>query len=257
MNQLQIFKNLRFGQVRTLNINKEPWFIGKDVAEILGYTNPLKAIRDHVDEDDKGVNEMDTPGGNQKLMAINESGLYSLIFSSKLPQAKEFKKWVTSEVIPTIRKTGGYIPTNEEDSESDILAKAVLIAQKTIKQKDKLLKVKEEELTRTKENLESKDRFINQIAISENSLLVREVAKIASKEGINIGEKRLWNKLREWGLIFKASTEAKQEGIDRGYFEVVEGSKTNKDKTFTYSTTRVTGKGQVYIIRKLLQEQEA
>ncbi len=108
MNELMIFENPTFGQVRTIEIDNEPWFVGKDVAEALGYSNPQKAIRDHVDEEDKGVNESFTPGGKQKLPVINESGLYSLILSSKLPGAKEFKRWVTSEVIPSIRKTGGY-----------------------------------------------------------------------------------------------------------------------------------------------------
>lgn len=108
MNEIQIFKNERFGEVRTLVVNNEPWFVGKDVAIILGYTNPMKAIRDHVDEDDKGVNDLFTPGGKQQVIIINESGVYALIFGSKLPTAKEFKHWVTSEVLPQIRKTGAY-----------------------------------------------------------------------------------------------------------------------------------------------------
>lgn len=98
-----------FGNLRTLTIDGESWFVGKDVAEALGYTNPAKAIRNHVSDEDKGVNEMDTPGGKQQLIIINESGLYSLILGSKLEKAKEFKRWVTAEVLPTIRKTGGYI----------------------------------------------------------------------------------------------------------------------------------------------------
>ena len=106
--ELQIFKNAEFGSVRSTMINGEPFFVGKDVAEILGYANPQKAVRDHVDDDDKGVNEMDTPGGVQPVMFINESGLYSLILSSKLPAAKRFKRWVTSEVLPAIRRHGLY-----------------------------------------------------------------------------------------------------------------------------------------------------
>ena len=113
--EIQIFKNEMFGEVRTLTNEKgETFFIGKDVAQALGYTNTLKAIRDHVDSEDKGVNEMVTPGGNQKVIFINESGLYSLVLSSKLPQAKDFKRWVTSEVLPQIRQTGGYLPTRNQ-----------------------------------------------------------------------------------------------------------------------------------------------
>lgn len=108
MNELQIFKNDEFGDVRAVEIDGEPWMVGKDIANALGYNNPLKAIRDHVDTDDKGVNEMDTPGGKQKFVFINESGMYSLVFGSKLKSAKMFKKWVTSEVLPSIRKTGRY-----------------------------------------------------------------------------------------------------------------------------------------------------
>jgi anti-repressor protein len=251
LNNIQIFKNEEFGQVRVITKDNEPWFVGKDVAEVLGYSNPRKAIIDHVDEEDKllndGVTIRDSIGREQTPVVINESGLYSLILSSKLPGAKKFKRWVTSEVLPQIRKTGGYIPMNEEESEQDILAKALLIAQNTLRKKDELIKAKDKEL-------ESKNRFLNQLAASENSLLVREVAKVASKENIVIGEKRLWAKLREWGLIFKNSTEPKQTGIDKGLFEVNEGTKESKGKVFTYRTTRVTGKGQAYIIKKLIEE---
>lgn len=109
MNELQIFSNPEFGDIRTVDQNGEPWFVGKDVAAALGYGNPQKAIRDHVDEQDRGVNEMDTPGGKQPIAIINESGLYSLIFGSKLEGAVRFKRWVTSEVLPTLRKTGSYM----------------------------------------------------------------------------------------------------------------------------------------------------
>ncbi|EHN16945.1 antirepressor, phage associated protein, partial [Clostridium sporogenes PA 3679] len=122
--------------------------------------------------------------------------LYSLVLSSKLPTAKKFKRWVTSEVLPQIRQTGGYIPTNKDETEEDILAKAILIAQKTIENKNKIIEEQKPLVS-----------FANKVATSQNSLLVREVAKLASKQGLNIGEKRLWNKLREWGLIFKNSRE--------------------------------------------------
>nr|DAM89303.1 MAG TPA: repressor domain protein [Caudoviricetes sp.] len=113
MNKLEIFNHPDFGNIRTTVVNDEPWFAGKDVAEALGYSDPLKAIRVHVDEDDKGVDEMATPGGNQSVIIINESGVYALVFGSKLPSAKKFKHWVTSEVLPMIRKTRGYqIPTD-------------------------------------------------------------------------------------------------------------------------------------------------
>ena len=117
MNELKIFENEEFGQIRMIMIDKEPYFVGKDVAEILGYTNPQKAIRDHVDEEDKTLNESFTVNGTKGVL-INESGLYSLILSSKLPTAKQFKRWVTSEVLPTIRKQGYYTADNNKNDET-------------------------------------------------------------------------------------------------------------------------------------------
>ena len=121
--EIQIFKNDRFGEVRTMVINDEPWFVGKDVASVLGYVSPHRAVFDHVDEDDKTSVLIQHSGSNykSKTIFINESGLYALILSSKLPQAKEFKRWVTSEVLPQIRKTGGYIPVGKDDDEDAIL----------------------------------------------------------------------------------------------------------------------------------------
>ncbi len=116
MNALQVFENPEFGSIRTVEIDGEPWFVGKDVAVALGYSNPRKALADHVDKEDKGVTKCDTPSGPQQMTIINESGLYSLILSSKLPGAKKFKRWVTSEVLPSIRKTGGYSVPSAEDA---------------------------------------------------------------------------------------------------------------------------------------------
>lgn len=125
MSELQIFKNAEFGSVRTITVEGEPYFVGKDVAEILGYSNTRKALSDHVDEEDKGVTKCDTPGGMQDLTVINESGLYSLILSSKMPNAKRFKRWVTSEVLPTIRRHGLYA-MDEVLANPDILINALL-----------------------------------------------------------------------------------------------------------------------------------
>lgn len=243
MNTLQIFKNNEFGSIRTLQNEKGNWLVGKDIAESLGYKNTRDALNKHVDEEDKADVAIHDGSQNRNMVLINESGLYSLVLSSKLPTAKKFKRWVTSEVLPQIRQTGGYIPHSEDETEEDILAKAILIAQKTIENKNRIIEEQKPLVS-----------FANKVATSQNSLLVREVAKLASKEGLNIGEKRLWNKLREWGLILKNSTEPKQYGIERGIFEVVEGTKESSKGTFTYKTTRVTGKGQVYIISKLQKE---
>lgn len=239
-NQLQIFKNEEFGEIRALEIEGEPWLVGRDVAKTLGYKDTSDALKKHVDVDDKMTLQIaDSLGRLQDTYIINESGFYSLVLSSKLPTAKKFKRWVTREVLPSIRKHGAYM-TDE-------------IIEKVLTDPDTIIKLATQLKEERKKRLEA-ERLTNQIAVSENSLLVREVAKIASKRGIIIGEKRLWNKLREWGLIFKNSTEPKQEYIDRGYFEVVEGVTETYKGTFTYRTTKVTGKGQVYIIKRLLEE---
>lgn len=252
--QLFINKELEL-EVRAVEINGEGWLIGKDVAEVLGYSNTSDALKKHVDIEDKGVAKCDTLGGSQEMIVINESGLYSLVLRSKLPGAKKFRRWVTSEVLPQIRKTGGYITINENDDEASIMARALMIAQNTLNKKDELLKAKDKEIEALSEDLSNKNRFINQIAVSKNSLKVEEVAQIASKQGIKIGRNKLWDKLREWGLIKKNSKyDPKQEYIDREYFEVVEGTKENSKGVFTYKITRVLGKGQVYIIKRLLAE---
>lgn len=136
MSNIKIFENERFGAIRTIEQDGEPWFVGKDIAVALGYNDPRQAVRYHVDADDKGVVKMTTPGGMQQVITINESGLYSLILASKLPTAKAFKRWVTSEVLPSIRKTGGYITGQEDLTDAELMAKALLVAQKQIEQRE-------------------------------------------------------------------------------------------------------------------------
>lgn len=144
MNELQIFENAEFGQIRTVQLNNETYFVGKDVATALGYSNPQKAVRDHVAEEDRGMNEMDTPSGRQNITIINESGLYALIFGSKLDSAKRFKHWVTSEVLPSIRKTGKYdvtTPTTYLEALEKLVEteKARLELETTVQQMDKVI----------------------------------------------------------------------------------------------------------------------
>ena len=145
MNELQIFNSEEFGDIRTVTIENEPWFVGKDVATALGYSNPQKAVRDHISEEDRGVNEMDTPSGRQNLAIINESGLYALIFGSKLESAKRFKHWVTSEVLPAIRKTGAYQKPMTTDQKIQLLAQGnVELTEKIEKVNDDLQEFKKD-----------------------------------------------------------------------------------------------------------------
>ncbi len=188
--ELQIFKSTQFGEIRTIVKDNEPWFVGKDVAIALGYTNSRKALGDHVDEDDKGVTKCDTLGGTQEIAIINESGLYSLVMGSKLPEAKKFKKWVTSEVLPSIRKNGGYIQEQKNLSDTELLAKALEVAHRINEQKTA-------QIEEMKPKADSYDKFIER----GKNLNLRTTAKeleIAEKNFIQflIGYKYLYRDAR-------------------------------------------------------------
>ena len=188
MNNLQIFNSPDFGQIRTIQQNGEPWFVGKDVADILGYQNGSRDVNRHVDEDDRQNYQNGTFESNRGLTIINESGLYSLILSSKMPKAKEFKRWVTSEVIPAIRKTGGYIAGSENMTDAEIMAKAVLVAQSTIRQRDQRIKELESDVAAAK----PKVLFADAVSASDSTILIGDLAKILKQNGHPIGQKRLF-----------------------------------------------------------------
>lgn len=240
-NNIQIFKNDLFGQVRTILINDEPWFVGKDVAISLSYVNPQKAIRDHVDEDDKTVNELFTVNGTKGIL-INESGLYSLTLSSKLPDAKKFKHWITHEVIPSIRKTGGYsfnVPKT--------FAEALRLAadqQEQIEQQQLLL-----------EEQKPKVLFADAIVGSKNSCLVGELAKILTNNGVVIGQNRLFKWLRKHhflGTVGERYNIPNQEYVEQGLFELKKTVHDENGVMVSKVTTKVTTKGQQYFINKFL-----
>lgn len=249
MNEIQIFNNKEFGNIRTVNIDGEPWFVGKDVANALGYSNNRKAISDHVGEEDKrdGVTIRDSIGREQNPILINESGMYSLIFGSKLESAKRFKHWVTSEVLPEIRKTGGYqsVPQGKE-----LLALAVLEAQKTIEEQNH--KIKE---------MQPKAIFADAVSASETSILVGDLAKLICQNGYQIGQKRLFEWLRQNGYLMKCGSSRNmptQRYLEQGLFEVKESNVQNPDGSIRITrTTKITGRGQLYFVNKFLGRKEA
>lgn len=250
MTDLQIFKNPEFGAIRTIERGGEPWFVGKDVADNLGYTNAPKAIRDHVDDEDKLTERIVLSGQNRQAIFINESGLYSLVLSSKLPDAKKFKRWVTSEVIPSIRKNGGYLAGQENMSDAEIMAKALLVAQKTIEHKQAQI-----------EAMQPKAVFADAVSASKTSILVGELAKILKQNGVDTGEKRLFSWLRENGyLIRRKGTDHNmptQRSIEQGLFTIKETAITHGDGHVTVNKTpKVTGKGQTYFINLFLGERK-
>lgn len=249
MDELQVF-NFNNNQVRTLLINDEPYFVGKDVAEILGYTNPRKAIGDHVDEEDKGVTKCDTLGGKQDLTVINESGVYSLVFGSKLPEAKKFKHWVTSEVLPTIRKHGAYM--TEKTLEQALTSPDFLIRLanelKEEQQKRKELEIKNQEL-------KPKALFADAVSASSTSILVGDLAKLIKQNGVDIGQKRLFSWLRDNGFLIKRKGSdwnmPTQKAMELKLFEIKESTHVDGNGVnITKKTPKVTGKGQVYFVNK-------
>lgn len=239
MNELQLF-NFENNQVRTLLINDEPWFVGKDVAQILGYSNPRDALSKHVDDEDKNsVAIRDGNKGNPNQTVINESGVYALVFSSKLPSAKRFKHWVTSEVLPQIRKTGSY--ASPQLTGEELMAKALIEANSVLARQSKQL-----------EEQKPKVLFADSVIASKGSILVRELAKLIKQNGYDIGEKKLYRWLREKGYICKNSTEPTQMAMNLGLFEIVVRTIERGDAPPKATrTTKVTGKGQVYFINKL------
>ena len=252
MNDLQIFKNAEFGEIRTVIIENEPWFVGKDVAVILGYADPNKAIAMHVDEDNKLNDKSASSLGQRGGWLIKESGLYSLILSSKLASAKRFKKWVTSEVLPSIRKNGGYIAGQEYLSDDELMAKAVLVAQKKIEERDKVIEEQRLKIEADK----PKTIFADAVSVSNTSILIGDLAKLICQNGVQTGQKRLFEWMRENGYLIKSGSSRNmptQKAADMGLFEVKETTITNPDGSVRVTrTTKVTGKGQQYFINKFL-----
>jgi len=248
MKELQIFSNEEFGQIRTVQLNNETYFVGKDIAKALGYAKTENAISQHVDDDDKTTTLLQGTGSNYKSKAviINESGMYALILSSKLESAKRFKHWVTSEVLPSIRNNGGYIANQENLTPEQIVANALVVAQNIIAGKDKLIG-----------EMKPKALFADAVATSKTSILIGELAKILKQNGVDTGEKRLFEYLRNNGyLIRRKGTDYNaptQRSMEMNLFEVKETAITHSDGHTTISkTTKVTGYGQQYFVNKFI-----
>lgn len=252
MNNLQIFENEEFGEIRVAEINGEPWFVGKDLAAKLGYFDTRKAVAMHVDEDDKtNCPITDSLGREQDTTIINESGMYSLVLSSKLPTAKKFKHWITSEVLPSIRKNGGYIAGQESLSDEELLSKALIVAQNKIRERDALIQKQAEVI----EQQRPKTIFADAVSASKQSILIGELAKLICQNGVEIGQKRLFNWLRENGYLMRdgRTNIPKQKYVEMGLFEIKESTIQNPDGSVRITMTpKVTGKGQVYFVNKFV-----
>lgn len=254
MNDVKIFSNSEFGEIRTVTIDNEPWFVGKDVAEALGYSEPRSAVSKKVDEADKGVAEMETPSGKQNMTVINESGLYALIFGSKLESAKRFKHWVTSEVLPAIRRHGAYM--TDQTLEKALTSPDFLIQLATQLKNEQEKNVA---LTADNERMKPKEIFADAVAASHTSILIGDLAKLLKQNGVETGQKRLFGWLREHGYLIKRKgtdwNTPTQKAMDRKLFEVKETVVNNPDGSVRINrTTKVTGKGQQYFINKFINK---
>lgn len=250
MSDITVFENKEFGSVRTMEINGEPYFVGKDIAVILGYAKPENAIANHVDAEDKTLTPIQggCSTGIQNTTIINESGLYSLILSSKLPKAKEFKRWVTSEVLPTIRKTGGYV--NNEDL---FINTYLPYADDSIKM---LFKTTLSTINQLNDKI-NKDKpyvdFARHVTESSDAIGIGEFAKIIKNENIKIGRNKLFDWLRSNGYLMSNNTPY-QKYINNGYFDVIEAVRNTPYGIKVFPKTLITGKGQIILVEKLRSE---
>lgn len=255
-NEIRKF-DFRGAALRTLTDESgEPWFVAKDVCDVLGYTNASKAISDHVDSEDKLNNESLSSLGQRGGWLVNESGLYSLVLSSKLPTAKEFKRWVTHEVLPQIRRTGGYIPTSDADDDMTILAKAVMIGQRTMEEQKQRIADQQSRIDELQPKASAWDNFVD----IPDALSVRDSAKLLSNLGRPVGQTELFEWLDRHDWIFRENKHwsARQSRINAGHLMMVPSKShgTHKDGTpFAFPpTVKVTRKGLALIARRLGEE---
>ena len=244
MNKVKIFNSEEFGDVRTVTINGEPWFVGKDVADILGYQNGSRDINRHVHEEDRQNYQNGTFDSPRGMTIINESGLYALIFGSKLESAVRFKHWVTSEVLPAIRRTGGYQMPAPQGKE--LLALAVLEAQKTIEAQNTEI-----------ERMKPKAIFADAVSASTSSILIGDLAKLLRQNGVDIGQKRLFEYLRHHGYLIKRKGSdwnmPTQKSMNMGLFEIKESTHIDGNGcNIVTRTPKATGKAQIYFVNKFV-----
>lgn len=251
MGDLKIFTNEEFGEIRTSVVNSEPMFCLSDICKSLGLSQPSK-VKERLNE--KGVRIIPTltSGGEQNLLYINEPNLYKVIFQSRKESAERFTDWVTSEVLPSIRKNGGYIAGQETLSDDELLSKALLVAHNKIAERDKIIEQKQARI----EQMKPKAIFADAVATSRTSILIGDLAKLICQNGYQIGQKRLFEWLRNNGYLCKSGSSRNmpmQRYVEQGLFEVKESNVQNPDGSVRITlTTKITGKGQLYFVNKFL-----
>lgn len=238
--------------IRAMNIDGEPWFVGRDIAMALGYSNANDALSKHCDEGIAKRYTLQTAGGRQEVRIVNEGDVYSLIFGSRLPEAKAFKRWVTHEVLPAIRRDGGYMSAVPDETPEQLMARALQVANATLER----YKAQSEELACRVEEDRPKVLFADAVADSHSTCLVGELAKLVKQNGKDVGQNRLFAWLRVNGYLMRDNMPT-QRAMDMDLFRVVERTIVCPDgSSRVVRTTKVTGKGQVYFINKLLHDLE-
>lgn len=243
MNELQVFQNNQFGDIRAIVQNGEPWFVAADVCRALEVSNPTVAAG-RLDDDERAKFNLGRQGNTT---IVNEPGLYTLVLGSRKPEAKQFKRWITHEVLPSIRKTGGYIKDQETMTDAELMAKALMVAQRQIEERNLQI-----------EQMKPAQIFADAVCASEQSILVGDLAKLLRQNGIDIGQKRLFQWLRDNSYLIKRKGSdwnmPTQRSMDMELFEIKETAITHSDGHVTISrTVKVTGKGQKYFINKFLR----
>ena len=258
-NELQIFNHPQFGEIRAVEIDGEPWFVAKDVAEALGYSNSRDAIAKHVDGEDKNTVAIhDGIPGNPNQAVINESGIYALVFGSQLPGAKQFKRWVTSEVLPSIRKHGAYLTPqvqNQIVNNPDLLI-SLATKIKEEQTRNRILMEENTDLRAQNDVMRPKALFADSVSVSESDCTVGAFAKILRQNGVQIGRNRLFEWLRDNGYLMRDGQKEKniptQKSMEMGLFRVKETTIHNGDEVFISYTAYFTGKGQTYFLDRFL-----
>ena len=252
MQEIIKFANDEFGEIRIAQDESgEPWFVAKDVCDALGIN---KTAASRLDDDEKGLRSTQTLGGEQQILLVSEPGFYKLVLKSRKPEAKAFQRWVTHEVLPSIRKQGAYVYSNGTESDDVLMARGLLAAQTIIDKKNALIERKNREIAEMK----PKALFADAVSTSDKCMLVGELAKVLRQNGVQMGQKRLFSWLRDNGYLMKRGSSYNlptQKAMEMELFEVKETAINHSDgHVSTNFTTKVTPKGQQYFINKFLGE---
>ena len=254
MDNVTIFRKDEFGAVRAVTLEGEPWFVAADVCRALGIGNSSDAVKRLDDDEHALVSIEGLSRGNDKANIINEPGLYGLVLASRKPEAKAFKRWITHEVIPAIRKTGGYIAGQETMDDDQLLANALMVAQRKIAERNKQLEAANEKIKADA----PKVLFAETVQKAEGDILVRQLARMMNQRGYDVGERRLYEILRRDGWVIKANAKDQnaptQKSVDMGLMRVIERTIGSAEKTFLSTTPVITPKGQLYFLNKYAPE---